>query len=112
MVVLDLGRADAFRADVQLPDERIVAGGVRTSPRGDSDMFLAVLRPDGELDSTVGTAGLLSFDAAGGPLCPVPHSRVPSIGQLRPEQSMQAPEKAALNVPAQWSPSPNAPVSR
>ena len=56
--------------------------GDLTSPRDDSDMFLAVLHPDGELDSTVGTAGVLSFDIPGGQDDSLRSLRLDSRGRL------------------------------
>lgn len=65
VVVLDTNESGAFNAVVSLPDGRIVAGGYTSTPQGDQDFLLTVFDADGELDTSVGDAGMLLFDVAG-----------------------------------------------
>jgi uncharacterized delta-60 repeat protein len=81
-VSVDLGGVDSFGSVIVLPDGRIACGGSVTGARGDTVFSLAVFTPDGVLDSSVGTGGLLTFDVTPGQSDAVLRLRLDSLGRL------------------------------
>jgi uncharacterized delta-60 repeat protein len=61
------GSPDEVNALIQQADGRLVAAGVTLGPVGTFDFALARYSPDGALDPSFGTGGIVSTDIAGNP---------------------------------------------
>jgi len=87
LVTTDLGGSDSINALVLQPDGRLVAAGYNSLTSSHTNFALARYQPDGSLDPTFGTGGLVTTDLGGddsiGALVLQPDGKLVAAGSTR-----------------------------